>query len=132
MLNIGVSTGATTGTGTVSQSALSGNLTLDTSALTSALTSNPSGVRSMLTSWSINFSNLVNNEAAPAGTIDGRIQADDSQASYLGTQIQNMTQANSVKQQALVQQFAQMEAALSQSQSTSSWLTGQIASLPTV
>ncbi len=132
MLNIGVSTGATTGTGTVSQSALSGDLTVDTGALTSALTTNPSGVRSMLTSWSINFSNLVNNEAAPGGTIDGRVQADDSQAAYLGNQIQNMTQANLVKQQALVQQFAQMEAALSQSQSTSSWLTGQIASLPTV
>jgi flagellar hook-associated protein 2 len=131
MLDIGVSTGATTGTGAISQNALSGDLTLDVSTLTSAMTSNPSGVRSMLTSWSINFSNLVNNEAAPGGTIDGRIQADDSQSSYLGTQIQNMTQANAIKQQELVQQFAQMEAALSQSQSTSSWLTSQLAALPT-
>lgn len=131
MLNIGVSTGATTGTGAISQNSLSGDLTLDTNALTSALTSNPSGVRSMLVSWSINFSNLVNNEADPGGTIDNRIQADNSQASYLTTQIQNMTQANAIKQQELVQQFAQMEAALSQSQSTSSWLTSQLNSLPT-
>lgn len=131
MLNIGVSTGATTGTGAVSQNSLSGDLTLDATALTSAMTSNPSGVRSMLTSWSINFSNLVNNEAAPGGTIDSRIQADDSQSSYLATQIQNMTQANTIKQQELVQQFAQMEAALSESQSTSSWLTSQLAALPT-
>ena len=130
MLDAGVSTGATTGSGAVSQNALAGDLTLDTSTLTSALQSNPSGARSMFTSWSINFSNLVNNEAAPGGDIDNRIQADDSQVSYLGTQIANMTEANSVKQQELVQQFASMEAALSQSQSTSSWLTSQLSSLP--
>jgi flagellar hook-associated protein 2 len=131
MLDIGVSTGATTGSGAVSQNALAGDLTLTTSSLTSALTSNPGGVQSMLTSWSINFTNLVNNEAAPGGTISGRIQADGTQANYLATQIQNMTEANAVKQQELVQQFAQMEAALSQSQSTSSWLTSQLAALPT-
>lgn len=130
MLDVGVSTGASTGTGAISQSSLAGDLVLDASKLTSMLQSNPSGVRSMFTSWSINFSSLVNNEAAPGGTIDNRIQADDSQASYLGTQIQNMTQANAIKQQELVQQFAQMEAALSQSQSTSSWLTSQLSSLP--
>jgi flagellar hook-associated protein 2 len=131
MLDIGVSTGATTGTGAISQNALSGNLTLDASTLTSALTSNPTGVQSMLTSWSISFSGLVNSEAAPGGTIDQRVQADDTQSSYLGTQIQNMIQANTLKQQQLVQQFASMEAALSQSQSTSSWLTSQLAALPT-
>jgi flagellar hook-associated protein 2 len=131
MLNIGVSTGATTGSGTVSQSALNGDLTLDTSALTSALQNNASGVHALLQSWSIQFSNLVNNQAAPGGDLSLRIQGDTSQSSYLATQISNMTAANAEKEQALVQQFAQMEAALSQSQSTSSWLTSQLASLPT-
>jgi flagellar hook-associated protein 2 len=131
MLDIGVSTGATTGSGTVSQSALNGDLTLDTSALTSALQNNASGVHQLLQSWSIQFSNLVNNEAAPGGDISTRMQGDNSQISYLTTQINNMNAANAEKEQSLVQQFAQMEAALSQSQSTSSWLTSQIASLPT-
>ncbi|MBV9805010.1 MAG: flagellar filament capping protein FliD, partial [Solirubrobacterales bacterium] len=124
------STGATTGTGTVSQSALAGDLTLDSTALTSALTSNASGVHTMLQSWSISFSNIVNNEAAPGGTISTRIQDDTSQSSQLTTQIANLTAANQVKQQELVQEFAQMEAALSQNQSTSSWLNSQLAQLP--
>ncbi|MFZ0381127.1 MAG: flagellar filament capping protein FliD [Solirubrobacteraceae bacterium] len=129
MLDIGVSTGATTGSGAVSQNALDGDLTLDTSTLTSALTSNASGVQSLLTSWSIQFSNLVNNEAAPGGDITTRIQGDGSQISYLNTQISNMQAANTQKEDALVQQFADMESALSQSQSTSSWLTSQLNSL---
>ena len=85
----------------------------------------------MFQSWSISFSNLVNNEAAAGGTISSRIQGDDTQISYLSTQISNLNAANDQKEQELVTQFAQMEAALSSSQSTSSWLTSQINALPT-
>lgn len=130
MLGIGVSTGATTGSGTVSQSALNGDLTLDATTLTNALQTNSTAVHQMLQSWSIQFSNLVNNEAAPGGDISTRIQGDSSQISYIANQINNMTAANTLKEQQLVQEFAQMEAALSQSQSTSSWLTSQLNSLP--
>jgi flagellar hook-associated protein 2 len=130
MLDIGVSTGAASGTGAPSQSAIDGDLTLDTSALTQALTSNPSGVKSMLTSWSIHFSSLVNNEAAPGGDISTRISTDQNQIGTLSTQIANLQDSNTQKQNSLVQEFAQMEAALSSSQSTSSWLTSQISSLP--
>ncbi len=131
MLNIGVSTGAASGTAAPSQSSISGQLTLNTTALTQALTSNGSDVKSMLQSWSINFSFMVDNEAAPGGTISSRIQGDDSQISYLATQISNLNTANTQKQNDLVQEFAQMEAMLSSNQSTSSWLTSQIAALPT-
>ncbi len=130
MLDIGVSTGSSTGSGAVSQSALSGNLTLDTNALTTALTSNPTGVHQMMQSWSIHFSALVNAEAGGGGTISNRMQADTSQSSFLATQIANLTEANQVKQKQLVQEFAAMEAALSQNQSTASWLTSQLAALP--
>ncbi len=131
MLDAGVSTGAASGTGAPSASAISGNLTLDATALTQALTTNGSAVKSMLQSWSISFSSLVEGEASPGGTISTRIAGDSTQINYLGTQIDNLNQANSQQQASLVQQFAQMEAALSSSQSTSSWLTSQIASLPT-
>jgi len=99
--------------------------------LTQALTNNSTGVHQMLQSWSIHFSFMVDNESAPGGVISQRIQGDDSQISYLGNQIDNLNQANTQKQQQLIQQFAQMEAMLSSSQSTSSWLTSQIAALPT-
>jgi flagellar hook-associated protein 2 len=131
MLDIGVSTGAASGSGAPSQSAISGNLTIDANALTQALTNNSTGVHQMLQSWSIGFSFMVDNEASPGGVISQRIQGDSTQINYLGNQIDNLNTANAAKQADLVQQFAQMEAMLSSSQSTSSWLTSQIASLPT-
>ena len=131
MLNVGVSTGAASGSAAPSASSISGNLTLDVNSLTQALTSNSTAVHQMLQSWSINFSFMVNEEAAPGGTISSRIDGDDTQVAYLGNQIDNLNQANTQKQSELVQEFAQMEAALSSSQSTSSWLTSHIASLPT-
>jgi len=129
MLDIGVSTGATTGSGAVSQNALAGDLTLNAATLTSQMASNPSGVQSVLNTWSINFSNLVNNEGAPGGTIDQRIQSDNQQVTQLSSQISAMQASLTDKQNQLVQQFAQMESALSTNQSTASWLTSQTAHL---
>jgi flagellar hook-associated protein 2 len=132
MLQIGVSTGATTGSGAISTSALAGNLTLDTNALTKALTTDATSVHQMMQSWSIQFSSLVDAEAGPGGTISTRIQTDNTQSSFLATQIANLQEANQVKQTQLIKEFAAMEAALSQNQSTSSWLTNQLAALPTI
>ena len=132
MDDIGVSTGATTGSGAVSQSALSGDLTLDPTALTNMLTSNAGGVKSILSSWSQSFVNLADNASDPGGTIAARIAGDSSQISNLGNQISSMQSALTDKQNFLVQEFAQLEAALSSNQSESSWLTSQIASLPGV
>jgi flagellar hook-associated protein 2 len=130
MLNLGVSTGATTGGGAPSQSAIAGNLTLDTGALASALANNFSGARSVLQSFSISFLWMVNDVAAPGGTLDSRIQDDQSQYSNLSTQISTLQALNAQKQASLVQEFANMEAALSNNQSTASWLTSQISALP--
>ncbi|MGZ4174817.1 MAG: flagellar filament capping protein FliD [Solirubrobacteraceae bacterium] len=128
--DIGVSTGATTGSGAESQSALTGNLTLNATTLTNMLQSNASGVKSILSSWSSSFVNLVDNAADPGGTISARMAGDSSQISNLGNQIASMQSALTDKQNFLVQEFAQLEAALSSNQSQSSWLTSQIASLP--
>jgi flagellar hook-associated protein 2 len=131
MLDIGVSTGASTGAA-ATQSQLSGDLTIDTSKLTSALQSNPGGVQQVLATWALSFSSLVDAEAGPGGTIDTRVQEDDSQISNLSSRIKDLQTANTQKQNTLVAQFAQMESLLAQNQSESTWLTSQIASLPTV
>jgi flagellar hook-associated protein 2 len=132
MLQIGVSTGASSGSGTISTSSLAGDLTLDTNALTTALTSDPTSVHQMMQSWSIKFSSLVDMEAGPGGTMSTRISTDKTRNSFLATQISNLQEANQVKQSQLVHQFAAMEAALSKNQSTSNWLTNQLNSLPTI
>ncbi len=130
MLDLGISTGATTGSSAPSQSAISGQLTLNATTLAQALTSNPSGVASVLQSFASSFSSMVNSVAAPGGTIDSRIQSDTTQVDALNNQIATMQAALADKQNALTQEFANLESALSQNQSTSSWLTSQINSLP--
>ncbi len=129
LLNIGISTGAATGSATPNQGAISGHLTLNTSALEQAIQSNPSGVVNVLKSFSANFANLVNAVAQPGGTLDSRIQGDNSQVADLGNQIAAMQSALADKQKQLQQQFAALEGALSQNQSTSSWLTTQLNNL---
>lgn len=130
MIDIGVSTGATTGTGAISQSSLSGNLSLDSTTFESQLASNPTGTHNVLSAWAASFSIMVNDAADPGGTIDSRIQGDSAEVTQLGNQISSMQSALTDKQNSLVQEFAQLEASLSTNQSTSSWLTSQIASLP--
>jgi flagellar hook-associated protein 2 len=130
MLDIGVSTGATTGGSTPNPNAISGHLTIDTTKLAAAIQSNPAGVTAVLQNWSQSFSNMVNAVGEAGGTIDSRIQGDDSQLSNLSNQISTMQSGLTDKQAQLTQQFAALEAALSQNQSTSSWLTTQLASLP--
>ncbi|HEY1508670.1 MAG TPA: flagellar filament capping protein FliD [Solirubrobacteraceae bacterium] len=130
MLDIGVSTGAASGSAVPSQNAINGNLTLDAATLTQALTSNPSGAAAVLKSWSQSFSSLVNNEAQVGGTLDTRIQGDTQQISDIGSRITQMQSTLADKQTALQAQFAQLEATLSQNQSQASWLTSQIAALP--
>jgi flagellar hook-associated protein 2 len=130
MLDIGVSTGSTTGSGGLSASSLSGNLTLNTTTLESALSSNPTGVQSVMNSWSISLSKAINDEAGAGGTIDQRIQGDDSQVTNLTNRISSMTSALNNQEAQLVQQFANLEAALSSNQSTSAWLTSQLTQLP--
>jgi flagellar hook-associated protein 2 len=130
MDDIGVSTGASTGSGAEAASALAGNLTLDPTVLSNMLQSNASGVQAIMKNWSSSFVNLTDNAADPGGTIASRITGDDTQVSTLGNQISSMQSALTDKQNFLVQEYAQLEAALSSNQSESSWLTSQIAALP--
>jgi flagellar hook-associated protein 2 len=129
MLDLGVSTGGTTGSGTVNPNAVSGQLMLDTTALTSAITSNPGGVTALLKSWASSFSNTVNTVADVGGTIDSRIKGAQSEISGLNSQIATMKSALSDQQAQLTQMFANLESALAKNQSTSSWLTSQLTSL---
>jgi flagellar hook-associated protein 2 len=132
MLDIGVSTGAASGSSLPSQNSINGDLTLDADTLTQAFTNDPNGVVAVLKSWSQSFSGLVDTQAQVGGTIDTRIQGDNQQISDISNRIQAMQETLNAKQTALQAQFAALEATLSQNQSTASWLTGQINALPTI
>jgi flagellar hook-associated protein 2 len=131
MLDLGVSTGATTGSAAPSASSLSGTLTINATTLTNALTSNPTGVQAMLEGWANSFSTIVKAASDPGGTIDLRLSGDSQQMSEMDNRIADMQSALADKQTALTNEFAQLEGALSSNQSEASWLTSQIAALPT-
>jgi flagellar hook-associated protein 2 len=130
MIDLGVSTGATSGSGAPSASSIAGNLTLNATTLTNALAANPTGVQQVLEGWANSFASVVKPASDPGGTIDQRVQGDNSQVSLLDQRISDMQSALADKQTQLTNQFAALEAALSQNQSESSWLTSQIAALP--
>lgn len=129
MLDLGVSTGVTTGTGTESSSSLAGDLTLNSTTLTNAIAANPEAVQQLLGGWANNFSTLVGGEADAGGTLSQRINGNTSQVHTLGNQITTMQAALTDQENQLVTQFAAMEKALSSNSSESSWLTQQINSL---
>lgn len=132
---IGISTGATTGSGTVNQDSINGKLVIDDDKLTQMLTNNPDGVKTLLgaTVGTNGFAQALDNALDPevqaGGDFDTLITQANSQVSDYADQISNWDQRLSAQQDRLKAQFAAMESALAKSQSTQSWLTGQIAGL---
>jgi flagellar hook-associated protein 2 len=131
MLDLGVSTGAASSGGPTAAE-LAGNLTLNASTLEAALKSSSNGVQKVIGSWANNMATVVNNYSGLGGTIAVRLSGDSRQVATLTRRIGTMQSALDDKQNQLTKQFAMLEAALSSSQSTSSWLTSQINSLPGV
>jgi flagellar hook-associated protein 2 len=131
MLDVGVSTGAAS-TGGPTAAELAGNLTLNASTLEAALKTSSSAVQKVVGTWANNLASVVNTHSGLGGTIAGRLSGDSRQVASLSRRIGTMQSALDDKQNQLTKQFAMLEAALSGNQSTSSWLTSQINSLPGV
>ncbi|GAA0609285.1 flagellar filament capping protein FliD [Sporichthya brevicatena] len=66
-----------------------------------------------------------------SGSVTLAIQGRDAAIKDLGTRIENWDTRLSARKAALVRQFSAMETALSSLRNQSSWLSGQLASLPT-
>jgi flagellar hook-associated protein 2 len=128
--DIGVTTGAPSGSASPSSSSISGLLTVDTSALTAAIQSNPSGVQGLLAGFSTSFQSLVGSEAGPGGVISQRITDEASESTQMGNQLSVMQATLATQQSALETEYADLESALSLSQSQESSLSSQIAQLP--
>lgn len=131
LANIGVSTGAASGSSPYSQSAVEGKLTIDEAALEEAIKTNPTGVQKMLEQWGASFESTINAYAEPsAGTIASRISSEESESEYLSQQITTLTESLAVRQQSLEARYVALETAMSKLSSQSSWLKSQLASLP--
>jgi flagellar hook-associated protein 2 len=129
MTDIGVSTGAASGGGPTA-SELAGDLTLNADTLKAALKSDPAGVQKVIGTWANSIASAVNGHSGHGGTIDIRLSGDSRQVASLSRRIATMQSALDDRRNQLTRQFAMLEAALQGNQSTSSWLTGQVAALP--
>jgi flagellar hook-associated protein 2 len=116
--DLGITTGAPSGNAAPSSASLAGQLTVNTATLTAAIQNNPAGVQQVLASFSESFQNLVNNEAGPGGVIAQRITDDTSETTELLE-----------RQTTLQNEYSQLEATLSVSQSQESALQSEIASI---
>jgi len=132
---IGISTGETTGSGTLNQDALDGKLVVDDDKLDDMLDSNPDGVKNLLgatlgkNGFAQAIDSVLNPSVQTGGSFDTLITQTNSQISDLTDQIANWDNRLSDMQDRLKQQFNAMELALSQNQTQGQWLAGQIAAL---
>jgi flagellar hook-associated protein 2 len=127
--DIGISTGAPTGSGTSSQASLEGLLTLDPAKLTEAVQANPAGVEKMLQQWSQNLQSQVDAVGAPGGAIEARVNGDSAQVSQLTIQINTMNELLAHREKALQETYANLEGVISRNTTQSDWLTQQEESL---
>jgi flagellar hook-associated protein 2 len=129
MPDIGVSTGAASSGGPTAAE-LAGDLTLNPDALETALRGNATGVQKVIGTWANTIASTVNAHSGLGGTIEVRLSSDGRQVASLSRRIATMQSALDDKQAQLTRQFAMLEGALQGNQSTSSWLSSQIAALP--
>jgi flagellar hook-associated protein 2 len=135
--NIGLSTGAAVGSGTISQDSLEGKLTLDTTKLQSALASNFSGVKGLFSNATGNFGSeglsqrmddIINPQTSATGALNGRITSEASLIQSYSQQIADIEQRVTLHEAALRAQFTAMESAVAQLQSSSSALSSSSSS----
>lgn len=135
LTEIGISTGATTGGGTVSSTAIAGKLVLDVTKLTDALLRDPTTVRRMLggdattTGLGGRFSALIQPVTNTGGLLDSRLTGATSELKRVTDQIAQMGVRLDMREKAMRAKFTAMETALQASQSQGQWLSAQLAGL---
>jgi len=133
LADLGVSTGSASAT--ISRDALAGKLEIDDDTLDAALANNAAGVRDLLAGpanvggWVRAFERVVHDADTTGGTIDVRITGANAELKRLQRAMADMDDRLALKETSLRAQFTAMETALAQSQTQSSWLSGQLASL---
>jgi flagellar hook-associated protein 2 len=128
-LDIGLSTGQSTGGGASTQSSLEGLLTLDPTKLAEAIKANPTGSQQMLEQWSQKLEGVVNAVSGPGGSLQSRISGDEAQVTELGSQISTMNVMLEHREKALQATYAALEGVISRNTTQSAWLASQEESL---
>ncbi|MCU1473802.1 flagellar filament capping protein FliD, partial [Amnibacterium sp.] len=108
-----------------------GTITFDETAFTSAMASDPAGTMSMFQTIASRISGAASAASDPlTGTLTQKITSQESRESSLNSQISDWTTRLALIQQNYQNQFNNLETALNNLSSQASWLTSQIATLP--
>jgi flagellar hook-associated protein 2 len=116
-------------TGSTSQDAKDGKLAIDDAKLGRALASDPSKVRELFKGFAEGLNTFIKSQAGTSGVLDMRDKAADSEIKRITAQADLAETRIQAKEKRLKAQFAAMETALLNSQTQSSWLSGQLSSL---
>jgi flagellar hook-associated protein 2 len=123
MDEIGISTGAGSGTGTFSQDAVNGKLTVDSAKLASALDTNPLAVQKLLggvvgtDGFAQAFKTTLDPYTQTSGIMDSRVTSADSALRDLTDSIARMDDRLKQKEESLRTMFTNMELALQKAKS---------------
>jgi len=123
LAEIGISTGAPSGTGTFSQDSVNGKLVLDTTKLNAALDSDPTSVQRMLggVSGTDGFSQAFGKALTPytqtAGLFDSTEDSIGSELSMLDDSLKRMDDRLAMKEDSLRRMFTNLEVALQKTKS---------------
>jgi flagellar hook-associated protein 2 len=141
LAQVGLSTGAAVGTGSLSDSSINGMLSVDSTKFASALNSNFDQVKALFTNATGSYSTEglgqrlqgilkpFTDDALLGGYLSTEVQNEGTRINDLNSQIADWTTRLALKQQTLQAQFTAMETALSQTQATSSALSQQVSQL---
>lgn len=127
---IGISTGAATGSGTLNQDSISGKLTFDEAKFDAAFASDPTKVKKLLggsgTAFGQTFAAVIDNHSAATGLLGTRVTQADSAIETVKTSLASFDRRLDSRQQYLSRQFQQMEAALTASRAAGARLSAQL------
>ncbi len=127
---LGIGTGAPSKNVSSESGSVIGRLVLDESKLESALEAEPVAIQKLVGGFSESFEGLLTPTLEPSGTMATRLEAVSAETRQLSESMTTLDARLEQREERLHMQFAELEAALSKSQSESQWLTSQIEGLP--
>jgi flagellar hook-associated protein 2 len=140
--DVGLSTGATTGTGALNQDSVAGKLKLDTTKLTDKLTSSFADVKALFTNVTGSYDTeglaqrldgylgaWLDGSGDQASIMSSRLASEQSILDDIQQRRDDLARRLTDKQTQLQLQFTNLETALSKAQTEGQWLSGQLASL---
>jgi flagellar hook-associated protein 2 len=108
-----------------------GEIAFDKSAFAAAYAKDPDATKAALTAMTARLVEVGKQASDPSkGQITAQITTYNDNIKNITTRIAAFEERMTLKQQALQRQYSNLEVALGKLQSQSSWLTGQLASLP--